>query len=165
MDNNNYDKKGLYVLVYPPKTMILTNHYENLIKVGRTGSSFKKRFQGYSGSDQVTDEVAVYLLPLEIPPGCKRNYGFSKEESWVKHKIKQGFMKTHSEFVKNKKDQSEHYFIHTGKDHIFLKTVLNLYKKIQDKNQLECECECEEEQEESVISSIWKYARSSFTTK
>ena len=53
---NDLSKKGLYTLVYTPKKSMNENCYYTHVKIGRTGISFKKRFQGYKGSNKVTND-------------------------------------------------------------------------------------------------------------
>ena len=175
---NNYYKKGLYALVYPPCKEMPNSYFETMIKIGRTGKSFKKRFKSYTGKNKITEDVAVHLYPLDIPKGYKHNYGFTEEEAWVRNKIKNSFMKTDAQSVKRKKDQEEHYIIRTEKANLFLQITLDLYRKVQNKNRVhneddrwqeedeeeEDEEEEDEKEKESSLSSLWRFARSKFNT-
>jgi len=76
------------MLMYTPKLTMGESNYYTQIKIGRTGTTFKKRFQGYKGSNKVTADVAVHLFPLYVPDGCTSSYGFEEEEKILKQKIK-----------------------------------------------------------------------------
>ena len=186
-NNDDYNKRGLYALVYPPH-IDLTYGLETKIKVGRTANTFKQRLKSYSGSNKVTDKVAVFLYPMEIPSGCKRNYGFTKEEKWVRDKLKR-YIDSRAKLIRkpdqfimadnakvSDRDREEWYYVQTSISNTFMKEVLDLQSKAQANNKMKCRLakQKEEEKEKAEMSGgvltnmmygLQRFARSSFTVQ
>ena len=157
---NDLSKKGLYTLVYTPKKSMNENCYYTHVKIGRTGISFKKRFQGYKGSNKVTNDVTVHLVPLHVPDGCSESYGFEEEEKILKQKI-QGFVDCNPTLVKTKTSMSEHYFVKSDRSHKFIKIILDGIESIKKVNSkyAKVKSKCQENvKQASLLSSLWKYA-------
>lgn len=186
----NNKNKGLYALIYCPNIKMGENTYFTKIKVGRTGKSFSQRFQGYTGEDKITSEVAVHLLPLESQ-GQNKKYGFTAEEAWVKKKLKAYLCKNQEDF-RVKDDKEEFFYVKTHKSHLFLQAILDAFEIVKERNRCEQLKAKEErayyqknidllhsrensvpvakvvEKPESTISaaasSLWRFARSSFSS-
>ena len=186
----NNKNKGLYALIYCPNIKMGENTYFTKIKVGRTGKSFSQRFRGYTGEDKITSEVAVHLLPLESQ-GQNKKYGFTAEEAWVKKKLKAYLCKNQEDF-RVKDDKEEFFYVKTHKSHLFLQAILDAFEIVKERNRCEQTKAKEErayyqknidllhsrensvpvakvvEEPESTISaaasSLWRFARSSFSS-
>ncbi len=162
---DDLSKKGLYTLIYTPKKSMNDNHYYTHIKIGRTGTTFKKRFQGYKGSNKVTHDVVVHLFPLYVPDGCTSSYGFEEEEAILKKKI-QAFIDCNPLLVKKKTALSEHYFVKSERSHKFIKIILDgieNIKKLNSKykpqvNVVKCKEKVKEKEKPSFLSSLWRFA-------
>jgi len=163
---DDLSKKGLYTLIYTPKKSMNDNHYYTHVKIGRTGTTFKKRFQGYKGSNKVTHDVVVHLFPLYVPDGCTSSYGFEEEEAILKQKIKD-FVDCNPAVVKKKTALSEHYFVKTERSHKFIKIILDgieIIKKINSKYKpkvVKCKEKEKVKEKETVkyfLSSLWRFA-------
>jgi len=151
---NKFTKKGIYTLVYIPKKLMGEKYYYTQIKIGRTGVSFKDRFQGYKGSDKIIEDVTVHLLPLEIPPNCSDKYGFEDEEKFLKQKV-QSFVDCNSDVFKTKTTGSEYYEIRTERAPKFIQIILDTFEIIDKKNK---NFEKVPTGNPSILSSLWKYA-------
>ena len=162
---DDLSKKGLYMLVYTPKLTMGESNYYTQIKIGRTGTTFKRRFQGYKGSNKVTHDVVVHLFPLHVPDGCS-SYGFEEEEAILKQKIKD-FVDCNPAVARTKTALSEHYYVKTERSHKFIKIILDgieIIKNINSKYKPHVkvvksqEKEKEKEKEKSFLSSLWRFA-------
>ncbi len=161
---DDLSKKGLYMLVYTPKLTMGESNYYTQIKIGRTGTTFKKRFQGYKGSNKVTNDVAVHLFPLHVPDGCS-SYGFEEEEATLKQKIKD-FVDCNPSVARTKTALSEHYYVKSERSHKFIKIILDgieNIKKLNSKykpqvNVVKCKEKVKEKEKPSFLSSLWRFA-------
>jgi hypothetical protein len=158
---DDLSKKGLYMLVYTPKLTMGESNYYTQIKIGRTGTTFKKRFQGYKGSNKVTNDVAVHLFPLHVPPTFPSSYGFEEEEKILKQKIKD-FVDCNPAVARTKTALSEHYYVKTERSHKFIKIILDgieIIKNINSKYKPQVKVvKCKEKEKLSFLSSLWKFA-------